>query len=71
MARMPVALACNPSYLGGRNQEDQGSKPSWANSSRDPISKEPSQKIGLVEWLKVKTPSSNLSTTKKQTKRIV
>jgi hypothetical protein len=25
----------------------------WANISRDPISKNSSQKIGLLEWLKV------------------
>jgi hypothetical protein len=31
--------AYNPSYSGGRNQEDQGSKPARANSSQDPISK--------------------------------
>jgi hypothetical protein len=24
-----VAQACNPSYSGSRNQEDQGSKPAW------------------------------------------
>jgi hypothetical protein len=34
-----VAHACKPSYLGGRDQEDKGSKPARANSSRDPISK--------------------------------
>jgi hypothetical protein len=34
----------NPSSSGGRDQEDRGSKPDWANSSRDPISKNPSQK---------------------------
>jgi hypothetical protein len=27
-----VAPACNPSYSGGRVQEDPGSKPTWANS---------------------------------------
>jgi hypothetical protein len=27
-----VAHACNPSYSGGRDQEDQGSKLAWANS---------------------------------------
>jgi hypothetical protein len=27
--------------LGGRDQEDHGSKPAQANSSQDPISKEP------------------------------
>jgi hypothetical protein len=28
-----VAHAYSPSYLGGRDQEDHGSKPAWANSS--------------------------------------
>jgi hypothetical protein len=32
-----VAHACDPSYSGGRDQEDCCSKPAWANSSRDPI----------------------------------
>jgi hypothetical protein len=31
----------NPSYSGGRDQEDHGLKPALANSSRDPISKIP------------------------------
>jgi hypothetical protein len=39
-----VAHTCNLSYLGGRDQEDQGSKAAWTNSSQDPISKNPSQK---------------------------
>jgi hypothetical protein len=39
-----VAHAYNPSYSGGRDQEDRGLKPAWANSSRDPILKNPSQK---------------------------
>jgi hypothetical protein len=43
-----VPHACNPSYSGGRDQEDLGSKPARVNSLRDPISKKPSQK-GLVE----------------------
>jgi hypothetical protein len=34
-----VAHACNPSYSGGRDQEDHGLKPAQANSSQDPISK--------------------------------
>jgi hypothetical protein len=52
---MPVAQACNPSYSGGRDQEDGGLKPAWANSLQDPISKKPPQKKGggLVEQLKV------------------
>jgi hypothetical protein len=36
-----VAHACNPSYSGGRDQEDHSLKPSQANSLRDPISKKP------------------------------
>jgi hypothetical protein len=36
-----------------------------ANSSQDPTWKKPITKIRLVEWLKVKVLSSNLSTTKK------
>jgi hypothetical protein len=35
-----VALTCNPSYSGDRDQEDCGSKPAQTN------------KKGLVEWLK-------------------
>jgi hypothetical protein len=27
-----VAHTYNPSYSGGRDQEDRGSKPAWANS---------------------------------------
>jgi hypothetical protein len=71
-----VVHACNPSYSGGRDQEDCGLKPARANSLQDPILKNPSQKqnktkqknrkkIGLVEWLKVKALSSSPSTAKK------
>jgi hypothetical protein len=28
----PVAHTCNPSYSGGRDQEDRSSKPAWKNS---------------------------------------
>jgi hypothetical protein len=63
-----MAHACNPSYSGGRDQEDRGLKPAWASSSRDPILKNNITKIGLEEWLKVKTLSSNPSTTKKKKK---
>jgi hypothetical protein len=28
-----VAHTCNSSYLGGRDQEDHGTRPAWANSS--------------------------------------
>jgi hypothetical protein len=30
---------CNPSYLGGRDQEDHSSRPGQVNSLQDPISK--------------------------------
>jgi hypothetical protein len=46
MSRAPVAHACNPSYSGGRDQADHDSKPAWANSLRDPISKIPFTKKG-------------------------
>jgi hypothetical protein len=38
------AHTCNPSYTGGSNQEDRGSKPAQANSSKDPILKIPNTK---------------------------
>jgi hypothetical protein len=34
------------SYLGGRDQEDRGTKPIQANNSRDPISKKLNTKKG-------------------------
>jgi hypothetical protein len=39
-----MAHTYNPSYSGGRDQEDGGLKPAQANSSQDPVSKKPSQK---------------------------
>jgi hypothetical protein len=62
-----VAHTCNPSYSGGRDQEDYDSKPAHANSLRDPILKKPSKK-GLVEWLKVLGPEFKPSITKKKKK---
>jgi hypothetical protein len=41
LSRLLVAHASNPSYSAGRGQEKSGSKPAWANSSWDPISKRP------------------------------
>jgi hypothetical protein len=49
-----VAHACNPSYSGGRDQEDSGSKPALANNSVRPYLEKPFTKIGLAEWLKMK-----------------
>jgi hypothetical protein len=34
---LQVAHTYNPTYTGGRDQEDRDSKPALANSSRDPI----------------------------------
>jgi hypothetical protein len=34
-----VAHACNPSYLGGWDQQDHSSRTTWANSLQDPTSK--------------------------------
>jgi hypothetical protein len=47
--RVQVAHTCNPSYSGGRDQEDCSLKPAGANSSQDPISKTPNTKrAGVV-----------------------
>jgi hypothetical protein len=62
---VPVTHACNPSYSGGRDQEDCSSKPAQANSLQHSVSKNTSQK-GLVEWLKVEVLSSSPSTAKKK-----
>jgi hypothetical protein len=61
----PVTHTCNLSYSEGGDQEYYGSKPAWANSLQDPISKNCSQKLGWWEWFKVKNLSSSPSTTKK------
>jgi hypothetical protein len=42
-----VAHTYNPSYSGGRDQEDHGLKPARTNSSRDPISKKHFTEKGL------------------------
>jgi hypothetical protein len=48
----PVAHAYNPSYSGGRELEDCGSKLDWANTSKDPILKILNTKNRVEEWLK-------------------
>jgi hypothetical protein len=53
-----VAHDCNPSYSGGRDQEDLGSKPVQTNSSARLYLKKSFTKIGLAKWLKVKALSS-------------
>jgi hypothetical protein len=59
-----VVHTCNPSYSGGRHQEDHGSKSAQTNSLKDPILKKPITKKGLVEL--VKALSSSPSTAKKE-----
>jgi hypothetical protein len=41
-----VVTPCNPSYSGGRDKEEHGSKPAWANSLSNPISKKTITKQG-------------------------
>jgi hypothetical protein len=64
-----VAHICSPSYSGGRDEEDRGSKPIQANSSASPYLEKPFTKIGLMEWLRVKALSSSPSTAKKKYKK--
>jgi hypothetical protein len=71
LGREVVAHACNPSYSGGRDQEDLSSKPTRVNSSMSPCLKKPFTKIGLVEWIKVKTLSSSPSTAKKKKNLVI
>jgi hypothetical protein len=66
-----VAHACYPSYSGGRDQEDRGSKPARANSSARPYLEKAFKKLGLVEWLKVKALSSSPSTSKRKCLQIM
>jgi hypothetical protein len=49
-----VAHACNPSYSGGREQEDHGPKAVQANSSQDSILKKPDTEraYGVVQVVK-------------------
>jgi hypothetical protein len=62
-----LSHAHNPSYPGGRNQEDSGSKPTWANSSGDPISKRPITKKGyrVTQVVKASATVKFYSATKK------
>jgi hypothetical protein len=69
-SQAPVAHACNPSYSGGRHQEDHSLKPAQGNGYTRPYLKKFFTKIGLVEWLKVKALNSSPSTTKKRKKKL-
>jgi hypothetical protein len=49
-----VVHTCNPSYSGGRDQEDLGSKPPHRQIVQETIAqKKTLHKKGLVEWLEV------------------
>jgi hypothetical protein len=65
-----VAHACNPSYSGGRDQDDRGSKDYLPRQIvlRSYLEK-PFTKIVLVEWLKVEVLSSSPRTAKKKKKK--
>jgi hypothetical protein len=43
-----VAHAANPSYSGGRDQEDRGSNPAQTNSLRNPIKNTHHKRAGGV-----------------------
>jgi hypothetical protein len=57
MVIVPVTHACNPSYSGGRDQEDCSLNPARKVVHKTLSQKTISQKFGLVEWLKVKALS--------------
>jgi hypothetical protein len=54
-----MAQSYNPSYSGGRDQEDCGLKSTWAKSSDRLYLEKPFTKTGLVKRLKVKALSSS------------
>jgi hypothetical protein len=49
----PVAHVCHPSYSGGRDQEECGSKPAQVKIVHETLSLKYVTQKGLVEWLKV------------------
>jgi hypothetical protein len=64
-----VAHTCNPSYSGGRDQEDRSSKPAQENGSTRPYVENTHHKNRTVGVAKVKALSSNPSTTKKKKRK--
>jgi hypothetical protein len=52
-SQAPVAHTCNPSYSGGRDQEDHGCKPAWEKLLLRPYLEKTHHRKGLEEWLKV------------------
>jgi hypothetical protein len=75
MSPVLVAHACNPSYSGGRHQDDGVSKPAWANRSQDAIlkkSKPVTKRAGGVAQGvgQVQAPVSAKKKKKKKKKRV-
>jgi hypothetical protein len=64
-----VTHFCNPSYSGGRDQEDRSSKPAWANNSTRPYLEKCLHKKGLVKWLKGEGPEFKSQYQKKKKKK--
>jgi hypothetical protein len=64
-----VAHAYNPSYSAGRDQEDGSSKPAWANSWQDPISKKPITKMGWWSGLRYRLEPKYCQKKKKSLKK--
>jgi hypothetical protein len=54
----PVAYFCNPSYSGGRDQEDQGLKTAWTNTSVRPNLEKPFTKNGTGGVAQGSSPST-------------
>jgi hypothetical protein len=68
-----VAHTCNPSYTGGRDQEDRSLKLAWTNSLRDPISKKNITKRGswsgsrCKPWVQTSVPQKKKKREKEKT----
>jgi hypothetical protein len=64
-----VAHTCNPSYSGGRDQEDHRLKLVQANSSQDPMSKIQKRADGMAQVVEHLPTKCKASTTKKKKKK--
>jgi hypothetical protein len=57
LSQVLVAHTCNPSYSEGKDQEDHGLSPAWANSLREPIMKIPNTKKSWQSGASGKAPT--------------